>query len=306
MGGYGRRWIPPGSFGEDTSNVGVGHVFVSHDHGEHFTNISGNLPDIAASWTAVHGKRLVVGTDLGVFYASAPGSTSYSTLGHGLPASSVFTVRVSPGDPNLLLVSTYGRGDWQYDFSPPAGGGNAGGPGAGGHGGTFSHGGPRCPKPSGRILGQRVGPLRLGMKRTQARHKLRLFNVTYNQFDDFCLRGGWGIRAGYPSRVLQRQLSRRLRRLVRGRIVIALTANPFYSEAGVRPGQPILKLLRVLTGTPQVYTIGLNQWYVIPRPRAAWVLKVRHGVVQEVGLADKRLTRGSRAALRFMTSFKPG
>ena len=52
LGGYGRRWIPPGSFGEDTSNVGVGHVFVSHDHGEHFTNISGNLPDIPANWTA--------------------------------------------------------------------------------------------------------------------------------------------------------------------------------------------------------------------------------------------------------------
>ena len=95
LGGYERRWIPPGAFGEDTSNVGVGHLFVSHDHGEHFTNISGNLPDIAANWTAFHNGQLVVATDLGVYISDAAAGTgsppAYSVLGTGLPLAPVFT-----------------------------------------------------------------------------------------------------------------------------------------------------------------------------------------------------------------------
>ena len=119
LGGYGRRWIPPGSFGENVSNVGVGHVFVSHDHGQHFTNISGNLPDISANWTALHNGKLLVATDLGVFIqtsAHGRGGPTYAVLGRGLPAAPVFTLRADPGNPNKFLIATYGRGDWTYTF----------------------------------------------------------------------------------------------------------------------------------------------------------------------------------------------
>jgi hypothetical protein len=98
--------------------VGVGHVFVSHDHGQHFTNISGNLPDVAANWTAVHGGRLIVATDLGVYIQRTRSlrHPRYSVLGRGLPLVPVFTVRVTPRNPNELLISTYGRSDWIYRF----------------------------------------------------------------------------------------------------------------------------------------------------------------------------------------------
>jgi hypothetical protein len=129
LGGYGRRWIPPGSFGESTANVGVGHVFVSHDDGNHFTNITGNLPDISANWTTVHNGKLIVATDLGVFIQTSPGHPArhghrattprYAVLGRGLPAAPVFTVRITPANPNKLLISTYGRSDWTYSFPPP-------------------------------------------------------------------------------------------------------------------------------------------------------------------------------------------
>jgi len=33
------------------------------------------------------------------------------------------------------------------------------------------------------------------------------------------------------------------------------------------------------------------------------VLKVRHGIVEEIGIADRRLTRNRAAARRFLTSF---
>lgn len=124
LGGYERRWIPPGSFGENVSNVGVGHVFVSHDHGQHFTNITGNLPDISANWTAIHNGKLIVATDLGVFIQTSArltrrhGGPVYAVLGRGLPAVPVFTIRVDPGNANKFLISTYGRSDWTYTFPP--------------------------------------------------------------------------------------------------------------------------------------------------------------------------------------------
>jgi hypothetical protein len=142
LGGYERRWIPPGSFGEDVSNVGVGHVFVSYDHGQHFTNISGNLPDIAANWTAIHNGKLLVATDLGVYIQTSSSlarsavaggrrGPAYAVLGRGLPAAPVFTLRADPGNPNRFLIATYGRSDWTYTFTkakpkpkPQGGGGH--------------------------------------------------------------------------------------------------------------------------------------------------------------------------------------
>jgi hypothetical protein len=116
MGGYGRRWLPPGAIGDTTQEVGVGHVFVSHDAGRTFTNVSGNLPEVPADWTVLHAGHLVVATDIGVFVGD-PKTGRYSTLGTGLPQGvQVLTLRVAPGDPNEMLISTYGRGDWIYRF----------------------------------------------------------------------------------------------------------------------------------------------------------------------------------------------
>ncbi len=130
MGGYGRRWIPPGALGDPVNEVGTGHVFKSTDHGENFTDISGNLPDAPANWTLMHNGQLVVATDLGMFISdtatpvsnavSARAATiNYGVLGSGLPTAPAFTVRQSPADPNTLLIATFGRGNYTYTF--PAG-----------------------------------------------------------------------------------------------------------------------------------------------------------------------------------------
>jgi fibronectin-binding autotransporter adhesin len=148
-----------------------------------------------------------------------------------------------------------------------------------------------CPKPSGQISGLSVGPLTLGMRQASARGILTRFATTKNHFDDFCLFGGWGIRVGY------RGLARG------GKIVIALTANPFYSLGGVAPGAP-LQAARSRLRLRKVFHIGLNDWYVIPRRAANGVLKVRHGVVQEIGLVNKRLTGTRRAQSRLLIGFR--
>jgi len=119
MGGYGRRWVAPGSLGE-TTDLGVGHIFKSTDHGEHFMDISGNLPDAPADWTLVHAGDLVVSTDVGVFIDPGTNGGTWNALGSGLPKAPVFTIRLSPSNPNVLLASTYGRGNWTFTFAASA------------------------------------------------------------------------------------------------------------------------------------------------------------------------------------------
>jgi photosystem II stability/assembly factor-like uncharacterized protein len=124
LGGYGRKWAPPGAVKEDVSKVGTGHVFKSTDAGEHFTDITGDLPDVPANWVIVRGGQLVVGTDIGVFASSDTNGSSWGVLGSGLPNVPITHLSLKPGDPNTLVAATYGRGVYLYHFDapPPAGG----------------------------------------------------------------------------------------------------------------------------------------------------------------------------------------
>ncbi len=116
LAGYGRRWAFPGAVGEDTSKVGTGHVFMSTDAGEHFTDITGNLPDVPANWSVIHNGRLAVGTDIGVFVSCNAAGGTYSVLGNGLPTAPISTMSFKPNDPDLLVAGTYGRGVYTYRF----------------------------------------------------------------------------------------------------------------------------------------------------------------------------------------------
>ena len=114
LGGYSSHWIPPGAMGEDTSGVGTGHVFVSHDAGQTFTDISGDLPDAPADAVIPVAGKLVVGTDVGAFVSGDGGST-WSILGD-LPAMPVVHFALDPGNANRIVAATYGRGVYTYTF----------------------------------------------------------------------------------------------------------------------------------------------------------------------------------------------
>ena len=61
----------------------------------------------------------------------------------------------------------------------------------------------------------------------------------------------------------------------------------------------VARRLRVGKG----FHVGLNWWYLAPNGSSRGVLKVRHGLIEEVGIADRQLTEGRRAARRFLSSF---
>jgi photosystem II stability/assembly factor-like uncharacterized protein len=122
VGGYGRKWAPPGAVKDDTSKVATGHVFRSTDAGESFTDITGNLPDVPANWVVLRGGQLIVGTDIGVFASSDTNGSSWAVLGNGLPNVPITHLALRPGDDQTLVAATYGRGVYLYRFkaSPPA------------------------------------------------------------------------------------------------------------------------------------------------------------------------------------------
>jgi hypothetical protein len=118
LGGYSRRWVPPGSLQDDNDNLGVGHVFKSTDSGENFTDISGNLPDVPATSLVLRGSQLIVGTDVGAFANDPKGGTTFAPL-KGLPVVPISNVTLKPNDPDLLVAATYGRGVWTFRFAEP-------------------------------------------------------------------------------------------------------------------------------------------------------------------------------------------
>jgi uncharacterized protein len=159
-----------------------------------------------------------------------------------------------------------------------------------------------CPPDSGRLSGRRLGPIRLGMTRAGA-HRVLIYSSTRGKryMDFFCLAHG-GIRVGYASPKLLRWLSPAQRRAVRGRVVMALTASRHYSLDGVRPGTRLAAVAKRLKLGKGLH-VGLNWWYFAPGSASHGLLKVRHGRIEEIGIANAQLTQTRRTQWRFMTSF---
>ncbi len=120
LGGYTRRWLPPGAVGDVNKRIGEGHVFRSNDAGKTWIDVSGNLPDAPATWVEVRGGQLLVGTDVGAFATNLKGTTSsaprYAPL-QDLPAVPISSIQLQPGSNHRVIIATYGAGVWSYDFA---------------------------------------------------------------------------------------------------------------------------------------------------------------------------------------------
>jgi photosystem II stability/assembly factor-like uncharacterized protein len=104
--------------GLDPKVVGTQRVMVSHDAGEHFTDLTGNLPKSNARDIVVRGNQLIVSTDNGVFVAPKTGQT-WSRIGYGLPQVRVNDLDLDPTG-RYLTAGVFGRGVWVLDFQAKA------------------------------------------------------------------------------------------------------------------------------------------------------------------------------------------
>jgi hypothetical protein len=103
--GFSRRFIPGG---------GVGHVFETWNGGSSWTDISGNLPDIASDALVLSHGQLALATDAGVFTAFEFGGTHtrWARLGTGLP--NVVVDDLTSGPDGYVYAATHGRGIWRF------------------------------------------------------------------------------------------------------------------------------------------------------------------------------------------------
>jgi 6-phosphogluconolactonase len=159
-----------------------------------------------------------------------------------------------------------------------------------------------CPEPSGELNGTTLGPVTLGETRIHARQAMPRFTLYSYHTDNFCLADGYGIRVGYASARLLGSTTWKQHKAMNGKVVLALTANPYYTLDGVHPGTRLSTVARKLGIGKAIHT-GLNHWYVLPRANGNGVLKVRHGIIQEVGIANHQLTNTRSAQVRLLRNF---
>jgi hypothetical protein len=159
----------------------------------------------------------------------------------------------------------------------------------------------RCPGATGRLGGQTLGLVTLGMTRAGARRAFTHSSNRGRRYQDYFCLTPIGVRVGYASPTVLNTLSRSARKHVLGRVVWASTSSAFYTVRGIRPGATLTAARSLGLGTP--FHIGLNDWYTAPNDNSIAVLKVRHGIVQEIGIADKQLARTRKAQGTLMSSF---
>ena len=123
------RWLDAPQYEDKNPNIGSGHVFKSTDAGEHFTDISGNLPDVITTAVIRAGDQLVIGTDIGAFISSDLKGSLWAPLG-SWPNVPINELVVDPANSKRIFAATWGRGVQTYTLGasvlsgrhrPPAG-----------------------------------------------------------------------------------------------------------------------------------------------------------------------------------------
>ena len=91
-------------------------MFETENGGQSWTDISGNLPDIASDALVQLDGKLALATDSGAYTAHAgQGSrTRWYRLGTGLPNASLNNITIGPG--GYLYAATHGGGVWRIPF----------------------------------------------------------------------------------------------------------------------------------------------------------------------------------------------
>jgi len=83
---------------------------------------------------------------------------------------------------------------------------------------------------------------------------------------------------------------------------LASTSSRYYAISGVRAGETIAAASQSLHFESS-FRIGANDWYLARATGSTAVLKVRQGVVEEIGITDRPLTSGRAAQHALLTSF---
>ncbi len=186
-------------------------------------------------------------------------------------------------------------------------------PGAGPVTGGGGKGGARTPSSGGACLnsrggarGKRLGPGRLGRKRSTQRKAFKGKRLrSRGGIDRYCASGGGTFRIAYPTRRLNHGLGRSTRKRIGSRAVLLLSSSKRYSVRGIKRGTSVRTLRRRLRGERRL-KVGRNTWYVAPGRSTRLIYRTRGKKVVEVGIGDGGLTRSRRADAHFLRAWQLG
>jgi hypothetical protein len=106
----------PFEFDDDVT--GAAKVLVSHDSGDHFSNITRDLPRAQVRALVYRAGKLIAASEVGLFTAKPGGD--WSRLGRGLPTGVVARDLYLDPTGRYLVAGMYGRGIWELDFGATA------------------------------------------------------------------------------------------------------------------------------------------------------------------------------------------
>jgi hypothetical protein len=152
-----------------------------------------------------------------------------------------------------------------------------------------------CPAATGSVHGTTLGLVRLGLTRKQATKAYTKSSNRGQKYEQFFCLTPEGVRVGYGSP--------KVARAFRSKIVWISTASAFYAVKGVRVDATVAAAGKKLK-LGKEFVIGANDWYLAADGSVTAVLKARKGVVQEIGIAAKALTKTRTAQRKFLTSFQ--
>jgi photosystem II stability/assembly factor-like uncharacterized protein len=98
----------------------LSRLYRSIDGGRTWNGSATGLPNVPANAVAIDptdGRRVFVGTDVGVYESIDSGAT-FQPFSLGLPAGVVVTDLEIDDSPYVLVAGTYGRGAWRVDLVP--------------------------------------------------------------------------------------------------------------------------------------------------------------------------------------------
>jgi pimeloyl-ACP methyl ester carboxylesterase len=163
-----------------------------------------------------------------------------------------------------------------------------------------------CARAAGALTSTALGGARLGQRPDQLRRRFGTDTDGRASLDRFCLAGGGAIRIGYLSDARVESLSTAADHDI-PRAVLILSTSPSHSAGvGVQVGSRASSARRRVGSKGFSVRVGADTWYVRPRKSSSLLLKARGNRVREVGIANRRLTRNSRVAARFLRRFDPG
>ncbi|MBV9817328.1 MAG: hypothetical protein JOZ07_03125 [Solirubrobacterales bacterium] len=161
---------------------------------------------------------------------------------------------------------------------------------------------PGCPAASGTVGASLLGRAQLGDTRKQARRAfIKVSRRGYRYEDFFCLAPS-GVRVGYASPTAMRLLRRSQRAALANRVVWISTSNTKYAIRGIRPGAKLAAAKRKLH-LGRGFKVGRNTWYLGRLGNQEVILKAPGKTVQEIGIANRALTRTRAEQRTFVRSF---